>query len=239
METSSLTSIDEIAQMIDISAVRANSSDQKIYELVQCAQKHNCYLVTVLPSQTALAKSLLGESSSVRLGGNVGFPSGGQTTHIKVQETLELVKLGVDEIDVVLDVAAHISGRFTYVYEQLKEVIECSQGKPVKVILECHYLDNEQILKGCDVAMRAGAAFVKTGTGWAPTGATLENVELIKSHVKEQIKIKASGGIRKIETLLEMYRRGATRFGISVISTEQILNSASVFNLHYPIDFSS
>jgi deoxyribose-phosphate aldolase len=233
-----LTCVDDIAQMIDISAVKANSSDERIRELIQIGQTHHCYLVTILPSQTAFAKSLLDESSTVRLGGNVGFPSGGQTTHIKVQETLELIKLGVDEIDMVIDIAAHISGRYTYVYDQIRAVIESSKGKPLKVILECHYLNKKQILKGCDIAIRAGADFVKTGTGWASTGATLENIELIQNHVQEQIKIKASGGIRKIGTVLEMYRRGATRFGISINSTKQILKSAAGANLQYPIHFS-
>jgi deoxyribose-phosphate aldolase len=238
INTPPLISANDIAQMIDISAVKAESTDEKIRELVQYGKKYNCYLVTVLPSQTCLAKSLLLESSSPKLGGNVGFPSGGQTTQIKVQETLELIRLGVDEIDVVMDIAAHISGRYLDVYNQLNAVIQAAQGRQVKVILECHYLTEKQILEGCDIAVRAGASYIKTGTGWAPTGATLENIRLIKNHVKDQIKIKASGGIRNIDTLLEMYRRGATRFGISVNSTVKLLDSASVTNLQYPIHFS-
>src|SRR6266498_4214205 len=234
IDTPPLTSAKDIAQTIDISAVKANSADDSIRELVQCGKKFNCYLVTILPSQTALAKSLLQGSSSPKLGGNVGFPSGGQTTHIKVQETLELIKCGVDEIDMVIDIAAHLSGRYANVYNEVNEVVQASQGRPVKVILECSYLSNKQILEGCDIAIKAGAAYVKTGTGWAPSGATLENVELIKNHVGNQIKIKASGGIRNIETLLEMYRRGATRFGISVNSATRILVSASTMNLQYP-----
>jgi deoxyribose-phosphate aldolase len=233
-----LASARDIAQMIDVSAVKSNSADDSIRELVQCGEKYDCYLVTMLPSQTALAKSLLQASSSPKLGGNVGFPSGGQTTYIKVQETLELIKLGVDEIDMVIDIAAHLSGRYVSVYNEVKEVVHASQGKPVKVILECNYLSNKQILEGCDIAIKAGATYVKTGTGWAPSGATLENVELIKNHVGNQIKIKASGGIRNIETLLEMYKRGATRFGISVNSATRILISASTMNMQYPIHFS-
>lgn len=232
----SLTCVRDIAQMIDISAVKADSVDEKIQEVVQRARKYHCYLVTILPSQTLRAKTMINDSLSPKLGGNVGFPSGGQTTRIKVEETAELVKMGVDEIDMVIDIAAHLSGRYDDVYNDIQAVINASQGKPVKVILECNYLNNNQILTGCDLAIRAGAAFVKTGTGWAPSGATLENVELMKNHVGDRIQIKASGGIRSIETLLEMYRRGATRFGISLTSASRILEAAT--SLHYPILFS-
>lgn len=234
-ELPSLTCVRDIAQMIDISAVRADSVDEKIEEVVQRAMKYHCYLVTILPSQTLRAKTLIQGSPSPKVGGNVGFPSGGQTTGIKVKEAAELIEMGVDEIDMVIDIAAHLSGRYEDVYNEIQAVVDASQGKPVKVILECNYLNNSQILTGCDLAIRAGAAFVKTGTGWAPSGATLENVELIKNHVDGQIKIKASGGIRSIETLLEMYRRGATRFGISLTSATRILEAASA--LQYPIHF--
>ena len=87
---------------------------------------------------------------------------------------------------------------------------------PVKVILECHYLSDDEIRRACELCIEAGAAFVKTSTGWAPTGATLENIALIKSCVGDAIVIKASGGIRGFETLKGMYRRGARRFGIGL-----------------------
>lgn len=219
--------------MIDISAVRADSVDTKIEEVVRRATKYGCYLVTILPSQTLRAINLLEGCEFPKIGGNVGFPSGGQTTHIKVMETHELVEMGVDEIDMVIDIAAHLSGRYKDVLSDMRAVIEAAGGKPVKTILECNYLNDEQIRVGCDLAIEAGAAFVKTGTGWAPSGTTLENISLIKEHIGNRIKIKASGGIRNIDTLLEMYRRGATRFGISLASASKILDSA--IGLNYPI----
>jgi len=212
-----------IAQMIDISAVRADSTDDKIAAAIDCAKKYGCYLVTILPSQTRRALDLLAGATTPKVGGNVGFPSGGQTVSIKSEETIELVKMGVDEIDMVIDIAAHLSGRFDDVYRDIAEVVAAAQGHPVKVILECHYLDEYLIRKGCDLAIKAGAAFVKTGTGWTPTGATLENISLIKSHVGDAIKIKASGGIRDLDTLLEMRRRGADRFGINLVNVEKIM----------------
>jgi deoxyribose-phosphate aldolase len=99
-------------------------------------------------------------------------------------------------------------------------------ARPLKVILECHYLTDDQIRHGCDLAIECGAAYVKTGTGWAPTGATLQNVALIKAYVGERIGIKASGGIRDLETLLAMYRLGARRFGISYRSGRKILEAS-------------
>ncbi len=233
VKSAPLLSAQNIAQTIDISAVKTDSTDKKIEDVIRGARKYNCYLVTVLPSQTLHAKKLLEGHTIPKIGGNVGFPSGGQTTKIKVLETRELIGMGVDEIDMVIDVAAHLSGRYDDVYNDMRAVVEASEKKPVKVILECHYLNEDQIRTGCDLAIKAGAAFVKTGTGWAASGATMENIELIKKHVGDQIKIKASGGIRKIETLLEMYKRGAERFGISLMSATRILESAA--ELRYPI----
>jgi deoxyribose-phosphate aldolase len=224
MTTPALSAYD-IAQMIDVSAVQSDSTDEKIGAMVACAKRYHCYLVTALPSQTENAKALLGRLASPKLGGNVGFPSGGQTTPVKLQETRELLEMGVDEIDMVIDIAAHLSGRYQYVYDQIAAVVDACQGKPVKAILECYYLNDDQVRRACDLAIRAGAAFIKTGTGWTAVGTTLENVTLIKSHVGEAIKIKASGGIRDVATLLEMHRRGASRFGISVASTIKILQS--------------
>lgn len=235
MHNRSLNSVREVAQLIDISAVRADSTDDKVKEVVKKAKKNQCYLVTILPAQTLLAKTLLEGSDSPKLGGNVGFPSGGQTTSIKVMETKELIEMGVDEIDMVINIAAHLSGRFDDVYNDIQAVVNAAQGRPVKVIMECSYLNEVQILKACDLCIKAGAAFVKTGTGWTTSGATLENVSLIKKHVGDRIKIKASGGVRSIEMLLEMYKRGASRFGISQNSATRIIENAS--GLKFPILF--
>jgi deoxyribose-phosphate aldolase len=219
----------EIAQMIDLSAVQANDGDQAIQDLVEVAKKYQCYLITTLPNQTLLAKGLLGESAEIRLSGNVGFPSGGQTTPIKAAEARELVRMGCAELDVMISLGKLISGDDHYVLDELRAVVDIAGGRPVKVILECHYLSPGEILRGCDLSIQAGAAFIKTGTGWAPTGATLENVALIKSHVGDAIAIKASGGIRSLETILEMYRLGARRFGIGLRGASQILEPCAQF----------
>jgi deoxyribose-phosphate aldolase len=215
----------DIAQMIDISAVRAENTDLHIRETVDRANQYSFYLVTVLPAQTARARDLIAGNPTPKLGGNVGFPSGGQTTSIKVAETREFVEMHVDEIDMVINIGAHLSGRYVDVYRDIAAVVEAAENKPVKVILECYYLSDDQIRIGCDLAIQSGAAYVKTGTGWTPTSATLENVTLIKKHVGDAIQIKASGGIRGVETLLEMHRRGASRFGISLTYASKIFET--------------
>jgi deoxyribose-phosphate aldolase len=219
----SLSDLD-IAQMIDLSAVRAEDDEQSIHALVDAACQYHCYLVNILPSHTLLAKSLLRDAGedgfSILVGGNVGFPSGGQSTRIKAAETRELVHMGCDEINMVSNIAWLLSGRDDYVLQDILGVVDIAKeivpGTPVKVILECYYLNTDQIRRGCDLCMEAGADFVKTGTGWTPTGATLENIALIKAHVGDRLAVQASGGIRDRETLLEMHSMGVKRFGIGV-----------------------
>jgi deoxyribose-phosphate aldolase len=119
------------------------------------------------------------------------------------------------------------SGRDPYVEDDIRGVVEAAQGTPVKVILEAHHLTDDEIIRGSRLAVRAGAAFVKTGTGWAPTGATLHNVALIKSAVGEAAQIKAAGGVRDLQTVVEMIRLGVTRFGVSSISGAAILEACA------------
>jgi deoxyribose-phosphate aldolase len=228
----------EIAQMIDLSAVRAEDDEQSIRELVAAACKYHCHLVTTLPSQTLLVKALLHEAgsngSSILVGGNVGFPSGGQSSRIKISETRELVDMGCNEIDMVINIAWLLSGRDDYVLQDILGVVDIAKeivaGTLVKVILECHHLSADQIRRGCDLSIEAGADFVKTSTGWAPSGATLETIALIKAHVGSTIAIKAAGGIRNKETLLEMHRLGAIRFGIGLRGINHIFVDGTPLN---------
>lgn len=217
-----LTSND-IARMLELSAVQAEHNEDYILSLVEAAKTYNCIVVYALPSWIPLVRDHLGNNTDVIIGGAVGFPAGGTTTSIKAMEVKSFVEMGCRELDVVINIGKLRSGRYDEVRDDLKAVVEAASGYPVKVILECHHLTHDQIRRGCDLSIEAGAAYVKTGTGWAATGATLENVALIKAHVGDAIAIKASGGIRGFETLVEMYRRGATRFGIKVDVGVQIL----------------
>jgi deoxyribose-phosphate aldolase len=222
----------EIAQKIDLSAVRANDDETSIRALVAAVRQFHCCLVSILPSQTLFVKTLQQKNASgpaFLIGGNVGFPSGGQSTRIKSSETRELVHLGCSEIDMVLNIAWLLSGRDDYVLQDILGVVDTAKeivpGTLVKVILECHYLTPDQIRRGCDLSIDAGADFVNTSTGWTATGATLDNIGLIKAHVGDAIRIKASGGIRTKETLLAMHQLGVTRFGIGARWLNQIFNN--------------
>lgn len=217
---------EDISKMIDLSAVRAEDDDVYIQSLVDCAQKYHCIAIYTLPGRVQYAKNLLPAAFNVILGGAVGFPSGGNTTAVKVFETKELIQLGCREIDMVINISKLISGRFQEVKEDIHAVVQSAGEIPVKVILECHYLNDELILKAADISIDAGAKWVKTGTGWAPTGATAHNVSLLQSHVGNTIGIKATGGIRDLKKLIELYQCGARRFGVGLAASKKILEQA-------------
>jgi deoxyribose-phosphate aldolase len=216
----------EIARMIDLSAVRAQDDDDYIHKLVLCAKKYRVIAVIPLPSRIPLVRDLLDNDPNVLFGGAVGFPSGGTSTASKAAEADEQIAQGCQELEMVINIGKLISGRYAEALDDIRAVIDHAQGYPVKVILECHYLSDDLIRRGCDICMEAGAAWIKTGTGWAPTGATLYNVRLIRAHVGDQIGIKAAGGVRDLNTLLGLYCRGARRFGLGLHSGEKILQDA-------------
>lgn len=220
-------SVHDLARMIELSAVQADVDLATVRQLAEDAKKHHCVIAYVLPCYLSELKALLADVPDVGPSAAVGFPSGAHSTEIKVAEARQLAALGSAELDMVANVGMLRSGRYDYVQDDIRRVVEAAEGTPVKVILECHYLTDDEIRRGSEISVRAGAAFVKTGTGWAPTGATLHNVTLIKSVVGDEAGVKASGGVRDLETLVEMYRRGATRFGVGRAAGVRILEQAA------------
>ena len=219
--------VQEIAQMTDLSAVRAEGDETEIRALADAAKKYGCLCVSTLPWQTPLIKELLAGEADILIDGVVSFPSGGAMPGMKRAEARDLIQMGCDELDMVINIGLLRSGYYRRVLDDIKGVVEVAGSVPVKVILECHYLSDDEIRRGCELCVEAGAAFVKTSTGWAPTGATLENVALIKSCVGNAIGVKAAGGIRELDTLMEMYRLGARRFGLGLRSAKQILEQCA------------
>ncbi|MBF9014574.1 MULTISPECIES: deoxyribose-phosphate aldolase [unclassified Oceanispirochaeta] len=217
----------EIAQMMDLSCVQADSSLEEIHDAAETAKKYNCICVFALPAHTPVLVEALKDRPDILVGGAVGFPDGGATTASKVQEAEELRKMGVNELDMVVNIAWLKAGDYELVENDISSVIKAAGNLPVKVILECHYLSDEEIVKACQICVDCGVDFVKTGTGWAPTGATLENVKLIAETVGDQCRVKAAGGVRDRETLLAMYKLGATRFGVGVRTAKTILTGGS------------
>jgi len=216
------TSTGEIAKMIDISAVRADSSLDEIQQAAELAIAFGCAAVFALPAHTPRVVDLLA-GQPVLTGGVVGFPGGADTSRIKAMTAAELVRMGCAEIDMVNNIAWLKAGKRESYIADVQGVVEAAEGRPVKVILECHWLTTEEIVHACQWCAEAGAAWVKTGTGWAPTGATLENVWLMKQSVGDQCGVKAAGGVRDLAALKALYDRGARRFGISCRAVQDIL----------------
>ncbi len=213
--------------MLDLSAVRTDVDSSEVTRLAETAAKYHCVCAFVLPSHLPELHALLVDSPDVGLGAVVGFPSGAHSTAVKVSEAREQLAQGASELDMVINVGMLRSGRDRYVEDDIRAVVEAADGTPVKVILEAHYLTDDEIVRGSQIAVRAGAAFVKTGTGWAPTGATLDNVRLIKSAVGDRARIKAAGGVRNLETVVEMIRLGVSRFGVGLESGVKILDACA------------
>ena len=148
-------------------------------------------------------------------------------TEIKAAEARLLAADGVQEMDMMLNVGKLRSGEDRYCEDDIRAVVRAAGAVPVKVILEVHYLDRDQMRRACEAAIRAGAAFVKTATGWAASGATLEVVQFITSFVGAAIKVKAAGNIRSLDTLVAMHRMGVARFGINRNSAVDIVESVA------------
>lgn len=215
-------SAENIAGLIDISAVQASHGKAELDKLAAIAKKYKFIAVHSLPSWVPYLKKQV-EGSGVLTGGPVGFPSGGHTTEVKVLEAELLVRDGADEMDMMLNVGKMKAGDYSYVLNDIKSVIAAADGLPVKVIMEVHYLSDDEIKRACELSIQAGAAFVKTGTGWTSSGATIEKIRLITGFVGDAIEVKASGGVRGLSMLKEMYELGVTRFGINAESSISII----------------
>jgi len=213
---------EKIAGMMDLSCVRADSTLAEIDEAVALAVEYGIFAVFVLPAHMPYLVEKIG-SAPVMSAATIGFPGGAATTAGKISEVREQLAMGCKEFDMVNNIAWLKAGRDDLYRDDIKAVIDAADGLPVKVILECHYLTDDEIVKACDIAADAGVAYVKTGTGWAETGATIENITLMKKTVGDRCKVKAAGGVKDRATLIAMYEAGATRFGIGARTAKNIL----------------
>ena len=204
---------EQIASYIDHTVLKPAASSEDIRKAVAIAIEANVAAVCFRPSDMMLAKQLLGDSE-IGLATVVGFPHGTNETAVKAYETKLAVEQGADEIDMVIHIGHLIEGRFDEVQSDIAAVVEAAQGAMVKVILEASELTNEQIVKACQLSEAAGAHYVKTSTGFASGGATAEVVKLMATTVPE-LGVKASGGIKTLDQLIDMVEAGATRVGAS------------------------
>jgi len=213
-----------VARMIDISAVRTHHSMEDIKTLIQYAKKYRFINVHVLPAWVSLVADLLKEEKDILVGSPVGFPSGGHSREIKVQEAKRLIIDGVQEMDMVINVGKLKSGEYNYVLDEIKEIVDISGSIPLKVIIEINCLTDNEIKKACKLVIKGGANYIKTGTGWIPGDANVKRIKMIKQFIGDDIKIKAAGGIRTKVEFLKLYEIGIRRFGINLKSAIKIVN---------------
>ncbi len=216
--------ISTIHRRVDISGVRTDVSLQELDQIVQAAKHYQFICAFALPAFTPYLIDQLKDEKEVRVGATVGFPSGCETTHIKVLSAKEQIQMGVDELDMVINVGALKSKRYDLVYDDIKAIVDAAEGKyPVKSILEIAYLTDDEIARGSEIAVKAGVTYVKTGTGWANKPTTVDTIKLIKKTIGDSALIKAAGGVRSLDTMLQMIDEGCDRFGIGLRSIMSIM----------------
>jgi deoxyribose-phosphate aldolase len=222
----------QLAQMMDFSAVRAESDLSDIERMADVARAHQPKAVFALPAWTPVLRDLLKDEPGIAIGGVVGFPSGGDTTESKVFQAQSLLAMGCGELDMVINIGKLRSGMLEAVKQDIHAVVQVSDETPVKVIFECGHLSDGQIREACHASERAGARFVKTGTGWADSSNIAHAISLMHACVGDRLGVKAAGGIRDLETLVDLYERGARRFGVGVDSAVKILDQCDATCSH-------
>lgn len=210
----------DVAKAIDHSLLRPELDLDTVTEGVRLALRYDVASVTVRPADVALAAGLVA-GSEVEVSTVVGFPHGSSLAATKAFEAGRALDDGASELDMVLNIGRLRSGRDDDVREEIRAIVElaAARGAIVKVILENAYLDDEQKVRGCRLAEEAGAAFVKTSTGFAPTGATTDDLKLMRASVSPRVQVKAAGGIRTLDGLLEVLAIGVTRVGATATAT--------------------
>ncbi len=203
-----------LAKYIDHTILKPDATKEDIRILCEEAKTYGFASVCVNPYWVSYAKQLL-QDTDVAICTVVGFPLGATPACVKAYETSQAIEDGADEIDMVINIGALKSQDTQTVLEDIKAVVKASKQKLVKVIIETCLLTDEQKRLACRLALEAQADFVKTSTGFSSHGATLEDVALMKSVVKDQAKVKASGGIRDYATAMSMIEAGASRLGTS------------------------
>jgi len=206
-----------LSEITELTLLDARAISNDIYTLINVARSNHFYGVCINPCFVKTAKDFLTtkEFNDLAIISVVGFPLGANTTASKVAEVKQLVKDGVDEVDVVINIGKLRENDFEYIRKELKQIVKSARGRVVKAIIETCYLTKEQIVDVCKICMKARVDFIKTSTGLGTRGATVEDVTLIQETVKKKCQIKASGGIRTKEQAQALINAGATRIGTS------------------------
>ncbi|MFY4774875.1 deoxyribose-phosphate aldolase [Metabacillus sp. RGM 3146] len=206
---------EKIAKMIDHTALKAETTREQVEKLCEEAKQHHFASVCINPTWVETAAKLL-DGSDVKVCTVIGFPLGANTPETKAFETKDAIEKGAAEVDMVINIGALKGKDYDLVERDIKSVVEAAKGKALtKVIIETSLLTDDEKVKVSELAVKAGADFVKTSTGFSTGGATVQDIRLMRKTVGPDIGVKASGGVRDRKGAEEMIEAGATRIGAS------------------------
>ena len=206
----------DLARTIDHTLLKADATKEQICKLIAEAKQHKFAAICVNPIWVKTAAELLQDTPEVKVATVIGFPLGATTPEVKAYEAAQALANGATELDMVINIGALKAQQDQLVERDIRAVVETAKGKAaVKVIIETSLLSQQEKIRACQIAIRAGADFVKTSTGFSTGGATVEDIALMRQTVGPEVGVKASGGIRSQEDALAMLEAGATRLGTS------------------------
>ena len=208
----------QLAKMMDHTILKATATRAQVEQICREALEIGAASVCINPCNIEQARRLL-DGSGVRVCTVIGFPLGANTPEVKAFETQDAIRRGAEEVDMVINVGALLAGDDETVYRDIKAVVDAAAGTLTKVIIETCYLSDDQKKTACELAMRAGADFVKTSTGFGTGGATPHDVALMRGVVGSKLQVKASGGIRTYKDAAAVVEAGADRLGVSASLT--------------------
>ncbi|CAN5557084.1 deoxyribose-phosphate aldolase [soil metagenome] len=210
----------DVSKTIDHSLLRPELADDFIEQNCALAVEYDVASVTARPTDVARVRSLI-EGSDVLVGTVVGFPHGSHQPAVKVFEARQALAEGARELDMVINIGALKSGRDADVQADIAAICELAhaEGAIVKVIFENAYLTDDEKVRACRLSEAAGADFVKTSTGFAPSGATHDDLRLMRANVSQRVQVKAAGGVRTLDALLTVMELGVTRVGATATKT--------------------
>jgi deoxyribose-phosphate aldolase len=211
---------EDIAKMIDHSLLNPTLTTDELEQGCALAIRYNVASVCIMPYALARCAELLA-GSTVKASTTIGFPHGGHTTAIKVAEARQALKDGGQELDAVINISKARSGDWQYVGDELRALTEAihAAGAKIKVIFENAYFDDAAKIRLCEICGEIGVDWVKTSTGYAPTGATHADLELMRRHSPARVQVKAAGGIRDLDALLAVRAIGVSRVGATRTET--------------------
>jgi deoxyribose-phosphate aldolase len=208
--------IKNLAGMIDHTLLKADATKTEVMELLEEAKQFKFASVCINPTWVKTAAEFLRDTPEVKVCTVIGFPLGATTPEVKAFEAKNAIENGATEVDTVINIGALKDKQYDLVEKDIKAVVDAAKGKALtKVIIEACLLTDEEKVKACELAVKAGADFVKTSTGFSTGGATVEDVALMRKTVGPEIGVKASGGVRSLEDAEAMIKAGATRIGAS------------------------